>query len=261
MISLFFELPQLILSSVIQSRSANNLNWQLLSNGKAGMEQFLTQLQNYITLHGGLTIAVFGLIVTMLNLNVFTPLLNGGFYSLSNDAFGSSTGNSFLKITLAHPIQQARKRWPAFLSTLWLLIGLSFAGVILLGLVALVIALIPGFQFLLVLLYLAVLVALLWIVVRLSFTFTAVVIEDKSNWAAIRRSWTLTKFRFWYLFMMLILSQLILSFADMGFNALVSPLPGIWLQTFLGWIFSIIIQPVYALVLVNLFWDFKGYEK
>ncbi len=261
MISLFFELPQVILSSVIQSRSANNLNWQLLSSGKAGMEQFLTQLQNYITLHGGLTIAVLGLIVTMLNLNVFTPLLNGSFYSLSNDALSSSAVNTFLKITLAHPIQQARKRWPAFLSTLWLLIGLSFAGVIFFGLVALVISLIPGFQFLLVLLYLALLVALLWIVVRLSFTFTSVIIEDKSNWAAIKRSWSLTKYRFWFLFMMLILSQLILSFADMGFNSLVSPLPGIWLQTFLGWIFSIIIQPVYALILVNLFWDFKRDER
>lgn len=260
-ISLFFELPQLILSSVIQAHSANNLNWQLLSSGKAGMQQFFTQLQTYLTVHGGLTVAVLGLIVTLLNLNVFTPILNGSFYSLANDVLSGNTGsNSLLKITVSHTLQQARKRWPAFLSTLWLLIGLSFAGVILFGLFALVLSLIPGLQFILVILYLAALVALLWIVVRLSFTFTAVVIEEKSNWDAIRRSLSLTKYRFWFLFMMLILSQLVLSFADMGFSSLVSPLPGIWVQTFLGWIFTIIIQPLYALVVVNLFWDFRRHD-
>lgn len=259
-ISLFFELPQLILSTLIQTHTTKSLNWQLLSQGQVGMGHFLTQLQSYSTASGGLFIALLSLIVTLLNLNVFTPLLNGGYYYLANETLVKGSNNPPVKMSASLLIQKARKRWPAFVSTTWLLIGLSFTGMLLLGLVAVLLSLINGLALASVLLYLAALVAMLWIVTRLSFTFAVVVIEEKRNWNAIKRSWQLTTNRFWYLFTALAISQLILSFADMGFTSLISPFPGFWLQTFLGWIFTIIIQPLYALVLINLFWDFREYK-
>lgn len=260
-VSLFFELPQLILGALVQSHANQPVNWQLLNQGQAGVQQFFAQIESSASVHGGLLVAILGIIVTMLNLNVFTPLLNGSYYSMTQLALSKDANHPLPKVRTGFLIHQAKTRWLAFLSTLWLLVGLSVAGIIVLGLIAFGLALVGGLQLALVILYLAALVAIMWIVTRLSFTFVVVVIEKKSNWSAIKRSWQLTSNRFWFVFIMLAICQVVISFATMGFTSLVSFLPGAWLQTFLGWMFAIVIQPLYALVLVNLFWDMRSSQE
>lgn len=256
-ISLFFELPQLILGQFLPQTTTAEPNWQLISQGKISLSQYFSQLLSPSPTHGSIWGAVFVFLIVMLDLNVFTPLLYGSYYSFVHTTT-KQNASSVSKVRTSTLIQQAREHWAAFLSTLWLLIGLSFVGVIVLALLFTLIVLVSHVLPLLIPLYLLTLAILIWLIIRLYFVFPAVIFENKRNWRALIRSWQLTKGRFWWNLLVLGVAQLILSFAYEGFSAITSLLPGIAVQTFFGWIFMLLVQPLYALLIANIFRDLQN---
>ncbi len=258
-VTLLFELPQLILGSLVQAHANLNLDWQQLANqGQSSITSLMNQLQSQALASGRTLFAALSFISAMLSLNVLNPLMLGSYYTLSHEALTSKAQAISPQATVSHIVHVARKRWGAFVSTAWLLIGLTTAAVVALSIVAVLLSLIMGFNTAIVILYLLGVLTAIWIDIRLSFTFVAVVVENARNWAAIKRSWQLTAHRFWWVLIILGINNTVLFFAHSGFYDLIMNLPGTLVHTALNWLFTLIIQPLYALVLVNLFWDLRN---
>ena len=212
------------------------------------------------------------LALTLVSMNVVGPLSNGAYYLLGRDSLVEHRMDG----TVWGYIGKASRRWGAYLSTMWLLVGLGAAAfgafmiiVALVGLLLSTLHAIPGvvgiIVLLAILLYIAIVVFSIWLSIRLTFVFLAVVLEKQRNWGAIRRSWFLTKGSFWRIFGIILLAELVLGFANVGLYALITHFaPSGPIQVLAIGLISIILAPLIRLLVANLYVDLRirreGYD-
>ncbi|MCY0876833.1 MAG: hypothetical protein OWT28_11270 [Firmicutes bacterium] len=259
LISLVFLAPIIILDSFVSSQ-VPTLQYQALLSGHTTISQFF---QSTHTTTASIIEGIGALIVSLLSMNVSSPLTEGAYYALAQD-------------TLVHDrtrpspwryVRLAVSRWGAYLATLWLLIGLTvllFA--VLIGIAALIgmthsAAL--GGLFSIVSFIIA--IAFIWLAIRLLFVFAAVFLERKRNWGAIARSYRLTAGSFWRIFGILVISYLVLGFAAAGLGAVFNlVLPLNVLSVVGSGLVSILLAPLFNLLVANLYLDLRvrreGYE-
>lgn len=211
-------------------------------------------------------------ILTLISMNVVGPLSNGVYYLLARDTLVEHR----MRGSVWQYIGKSSRRWGAYLSTLWLLVGLTAAAVaaivlVFIGVAALGAALhaVPGMPSVIILFmviaYLAVIVFSIWLSVRLMFAFLSVVLERERNWKAIKRSWFLTRDSFWRLFGIMLLAELVLGFANVGLYALITHfVPTGPVQVLAIGLISIVLAPLIHLLVTNVYVDLRirreGYD-
>ena len=264
LISLIFMAPIAIMNAVAGTL-VPTINYQLLFHGQAGMSALLRQLQQPQSLGARTAFAVVETLIALVSMNIVSPLLQGTYYALGADtvAYGS------VKSSIWTYFRQAVKRWGAYVATTWLFVGLIAAVVVVLGVVFGAVLIgggtkSGGFVAVLVLVYLALVIVGIWLNIRLLFTFPAVVVERLKNWRAVRRSWTLTKRSFWRLFFITLVASIVLGLASGGLSFLIELLPNNALRMLFAGLIGILLAPLYALLLANLYIDMRirreGYD-
>lgn len=243
---------------------AQNSLFSMLQN-QGDPQQLMAQMaHNQAILRASIGPYLLQILVSLLAANIVTPLTNGVYYLIGSDTL---TGRD-LDGTVGFYIGRAAKRWPSYLATLWLLIGLGIAAYIIIVIAGVLLALAfsllghvsTGLQAIGVLIGLILVVALfgvtVWLSIRLQFTFVAVVLERIKNWSAIRRTWTLTAGAFWRIFLITVLATIVLSIASSGLTAVIELfVKGTSLQVLATGLISIFIAPIYQLLLANLYVD------
>lgn|GEM_PF-6347131 len=271
LISLIFMAPIAIMNA-FAGTLVPSVNYQLMLHGQAGMTALAAQLRQPQSLGTRIVFAIMEIFIALVSMNIVSPLLQGTYYTLGAEtvAFGS------VKHSIWAYFRQAVKRWGAYLATMWLLIGLSLVGILVLGGVfaaALFAAamLVPAmkvggglFILFIILLYLIAVVLAVWVSIRLLFSLPIVVVEKLRNWRAIRRSWNLTKGSFWRLFFINLIAFIVLGLASGGLSFLIDLLPGNAVRLLGTGLISILLAPLYALLLTNLYIDMRirrdGYD-
>jgi len=261
-ISLVFLGPIIILQAIFMSH-VPALQYQSLLSGNPN--QIMAQLQKSSVPSVALVTAIGSIALLLVQLNISTPLTDGSYYLLTGD-------------TLLHDLERpapwsyvrgAVARWGAYLGTIWLMIGLGAAITALLGLFVFGMVFLAAHAGpivgLLVLLYVVVILLIIWLGIRLLFAIPVVFFEKVRNWAALKRSFALTSGSFWRLFFIILVSNLIFSFASTGLAAILNlVLPTTALRVLGSGVITILLTPLMTLLIGNLYIDMRirreGYD-
>ncbi len=274
LVSLVFLAPMTVLGAWLSSLLPTTVLQNLLTPTQPGsFPNVFAALSHHPRSMAAITsYAVVEIVLMLISMNVVVPLSNGVYYLIARDTLVEQR----MQGSVWQYIGKSSRRWGAYLSTLWLLVGLGTAALVAVvlafaGLTALSVALhaVAGLSaviiLIMVLAYLTLLVFIVWLSIRLIFVFLSVVLEGERNWKAIKRSWFLSKGSFWRLFGIVLLAQLVLGFANVGLYALITHfVPTGPVQVLAIGLISIVLAPLLRLLLTNLYIDLRirreGYD-
>lgn len=254
-ISLVFLAPILILDSLVAQQTPT-LNLQALATGQITISQLLTSSsQQHAQVNWLAEFTV--LLISLISLNVTSPLSQGAFYALTRDTLL----NDRTKPSPWAYVKLAVTRWGAYLGTLWLLILLGISVIAVYAAIVFLAAIGQATTFvgaLLLLVSFAISILLIWLGIRLTFLFVTVFLEKRRNWGAITRTFRLTAGSFWRVFGILLAADIILGLASSGLSDILNVvLPQTALRILGTGIISVLLAPLLNLLIANLYIDLR----
>ncbi len=264
-ISLIFVGPYTLISAILTAATPAG---GLFALSRANS---LAQYRHLLQTHAGIPaeIAVLvgsWLLLALLSIQFLLPLTSASYYLLAERSLIArrAPGEPWTYV------RGAIRRYGAYISTEWLLIGLGAAAIAAIGIVFGGIALAIGalahagpaaglLALFALLLYIAAACAAIWIGVKLSFAFCAVVLEGTKNWRAVGRSWQLTGKAFWRILLTLAIAQIVIGLATLGLDALTSEfIQSLVLQYVVDGLVTVLLYPFIPLVTVHLYIDSRA---
>jgi hypothetical protein len=108
-----------------------------------------------------------------------------------------------------------------------------------------------------VLFSIASMVAIVFFSIRLSMTPLAVVLEERKNWSAIKRSFFLTRKAFWRIFLISVIAAIVISAISSGITFVIQFIPSAFLNVFISSMVQLVWMPILPFLMINLYFDQK----
>ena len=202
-------------------------------------------------------------LLSLIAINTIYPLMQTVYALMIKDHFEEKPKetNLFTYLTRALPY------WGRYVSTYWLLLGLSALAIVILMIIGIILGILFAaighssasvFGVLIVIVFtIAAMVAIVFFSIRLSMTQLTVVLEERKNWSAIKRSFFLTRKAFWRIFLISVIAAIVISAISSGLTLAIQIIPSAALSVFISSMVQLVWMPILPFLMINLYFDQK----